>query len=344
MAAESQTNGKIINPSWLDKPAFLMNVPFSLAADVANNAWMEEIEENKRHIDIRKAINQFLQLYHFMAADSVVYLLPTPNVTGLQDLVYCANMGVVLEHTPDCNSVVLSNFTTEVRRPETKVGNEFFHAMGYDVYTALGYSIDDAYNMIVKRAIDVEAEWLLIIEDDVLLPPDAFVKIANYMDRAQYPVVSGLYYLKAEPTEPLLFRGRGSGAFHDFELGDLVMVDGVPMGCLLIHMSILKWFYDNEDTPVYNTIDGMQVKKVVETPRRLFYDVEKGYSREEGTQDLYLCDRIIENKVLEKTGWNEAAGEKYPFLVDTSLFCQHIDRNTGKQYPGHNFSKLSELE
>jgi N-dimethylarginine dimethylaminohydrolase len=70
-----------------------------------------------------------------MAADAVIYLLPTPNVTGLQDLVYCANMGVVLEHTPDRNTVVLSNFTTEVRRPETKVGAEFFHAMGYDVAT-----------------------------------------------------------------------------------------------------------------------------------------------------------------------------------------------------------------
>jgi N-dimethylarginine dimethylaminohydrolase len=128
-----QNPAQIKNPSWLAKPAYLMNVPFSLAADVANNVWMEEIEADKRHVDIRKAINQFLQLYHFMAADSVVYLLPTPNVTGLQDLVYCANMGVVLEHTADRNTVVLSNFTTEVRRPETRVGAEFFHAMGYEV-------------------------------------------------------------------------------------------------------------------------------------------------------------------------------------------------------------------
>ena len=33
-----------------------------------------------------------------MASDAVVYLLPTPKFPGLQDLVYCANMGVVLEH------------------------------------------------------------------------------------------------------------------------------------------------------------------------------------------------------------------------------------------------------
>lgn len=130
-----QKSTQIKNPSWLDKPAYLMNVPFSLAADVANNVWMEEIKSDERHVDIEKAINQFLQLYHFMAADSVIYLLPTPNVSGLQDLVYCANMGVVMEHTPERNTVILSNFSTEVRRPETVIGAEFFHTMGYDVAT-----------------------------------------------------------------------------------------------------------------------------------------------------------------------------------------------------------------
>lgn len=124
-----------INPTSLDKAAYLLNVPFSLAADVVNNAWMQELDEPHRHIDIKKAINQFLQLYHFMAAESVVYLLPTPSVTGLQDLVYCANMGVVLEEQSDNTTVILSNFSTEVRAPETRVGKAFFELMGYQTVT-----------------------------------------------------------------------------------------------------------------------------------------------------------------------------------------------------------------
>jgi N-dimethylarginine dimethylaminohydrolase len=122
-----------LNPTVLDKPAYLMNVPFSLSADVPNNVWMAEMKEEARRVDINKAINQFLQLYHYMAADALVYLLPTPRVEGLQDLVYSANMGVVLEHLPDKNTVVLSNFKTPVRRPETEVGRQFFEAMGYHV-------------------------------------------------------------------------------------------------------------------------------------------------------------------------------------------------------------------
>lgn len=124
---------QLSNPTWLDKPAYLLNVPFSLAADVANNAWMEEIKDDDRKINNKKAINQFLQLYHFMASDAVVYLLPTPKIPGLQDLVYCANLGIVMEHTVDRNTVILSNFSTEVRLPEKAVGENFFHAMGYDV-------------------------------------------------------------------------------------------------------------------------------------------------------------------------------------------------------------------
>ena len=125
-----------LNPTRLAKPAFLMNVPFSLSAAVPDNAWMDELDDRARSVDLGKAINQFLQLYHFMAAESVVYLLPTPRAEGLQDLVYCANIGVVLEQVPPQNTMILSNFSVAVRAPETTVGEAFFRSMGYRVVTA----------------------------------------------------------------------------------------------------------------------------------------------------------------------------------------------------------------
>ncbi|MBU1216628.1 amidinotransferase [bacterium] len=121
-----------LNPSTLERPAFLMNVPFSLQASISNNVWMQELTSNERHVDIQKAVKQFLQLYNFMAAESVVYLLPTPRLQGLQDLVYTANLGIVLNHLPDHNTVILSNFASKVRIPETNVGERFFESMGYE--------------------------------------------------------------------------------------------------------------------------------------------------------------------------------------------------------------------
>jgi N-dimethylarginine dimethylaminohydrolase len=126
--------GRAFNPSSLDKPVYVMNVPFSLSAGVANNAWMEEITEEERNVDVKKAINQFLQVYHFIAAEAVVYLLPTPHNDNLQDLVYTANMGIMLNHLDDNHTVLLSNFSTQVRTPETEVGRAFFEQMGYEVH------------------------------------------------------------------------------------------------------------------------------------------------------------------------------------------------------------------
>ena len=120
-----------LNPTTLERPSYLLNVPFSLQAEMPNNVWMEELKPSERHIDIKKAVNQFLQLYNFLAAESVVYLLPTPRLSGFQDLVYTANLGIVLDHLPDHNTVVLSNYSSEVRIPETKVGESFFKEMGY---------------------------------------------------------------------------------------------------------------------------------------------------------------------------------------------------------------------
>lgn len=125
-----------LNPTRLNKPAFLMNVPFSFNARSANNAWMKDLSDKDRAIDQAKATRQFMELYHFVSAEGLVYLLPTPASCRLQDLVFTANMGIVLEHLPDKNTAVISRFATAPRIGETDVGINFFSAMGYDTEIA----------------------------------------------------------------------------------------------------------------------------------------------------------------------------------------------------------------
>jgi N-dimethylarginine dimethylaminohydrolase len=122
------------NPTGLQRPAFLVNAPFSYTTEVANNVWMEELPDAERVPDDTKAMAQFLELYSCLAADALVYVLPTPRIHDLQDLVFTANLGIVMEHVPGQNTVVLSNFTSEPRRGETKVGVRFFESMGYQTF------------------------------------------------------------------------------------------------------------------------------------------------------------------------------------------------------------------
>jgi len=115
-----------VNPTQFERPAFLMNYPFSYATDAANNQWMKDLKDDQRQPDHVRAAVQFLNLYQNIAAEGLVYLLPTPQGMDLQDLVYTANLGIVLGHLPDQNTVVISNFTSAPRRGETEVGVRFF--------------------------------------------------------------------------------------------------------------------------------------------------------------------------------------------------------------------------
>lgn len=134
LGVQSPASIPALNPTTLDKPAFLLNVPFSYATDVANNIWMEEIPDTERAPDSRRSMRQFLELYHYLAADALVMLLPANAGCGLQDLVFTANLGIVLNHLEDGNTVVISNYTSEPRMGETQYGVQYFESLGYDVY------------------------------------------------------------------------------------------------------------------------------------------------------------------------------------------------------------------
>jgi len=196
----------------------------------------------------------------------------------------------------------------------------------------IGYRVAEAQNIAVQNAVMNNFEWLFLHEDDVILPPDCYSKLNVYMKSGDVPIISGLYYLKANPTEPIAYRGRGNGCFDKFKIGEKVWVDGVPTGCLMIHSSILKLMY--QEAEVYNAVQGTQVKRVFHTPSEIYQDPETGLYRSlSGTSDLWWCDQIMKNDVLKRAGWGKLSKQKYPFLLDTSIFCRHIDFSSGVQYP-----------
>lgn len=118
----------------LEMPVYLLNVPFSLSSDSPNNIWMTEIDPSERKIDKQLAMKQFLSFYNFLSSESLVLILPTPLECKLQDLVYTANLGVVLEPINGRNIIVLSNFKTPVRRGEELIGKAFFEQLGYETH------------------------------------------------------------------------------------------------------------------------------------------------------------------------------------------------------------------
>jgi len=204
----------------------------------------------------------------------------------------------------------------------------------FSQYSPLGHAVADARNVCVEYFMSQGHEWLFFLDHDVCLPPDTFIKLTEYMRKKDTPVMSGLYYCKGSHPEPLLFRGRGNSFYDDWEMGDKVEVDAIPMGCTLIHGSIIKLMYQESEVYTLNTLAGpVVVRRVFETPRHAWFDPEQQrYQSKTGTEDIFWCDRVMSGKYLERAGWPEHQKKKYPFICDTSIFCKHIDEQ-GRMYP-----------
>ncbi len=199
-----------------------------------------------------------------------------------------------------------------------------------DTYAPMGFMVADARNMVVKSAIEKNIEWLLFIDHDVILPPDAFLRFNDYIREDKYPIVAGLYWTRSEPSEPLIYRGRGNSFFAKWKVGDKVMADGTHMGCTLINMKLIKAVYDESEEYM---IGANKVRRVFKTPNEIFFDTETGSSHAmTGTEDLYFYDRLMKEGFYKKAGFPEFQKMKNPLLIDTGICCYHVDIN-GQRFP-----------
>lgn len=201
-------------------------------------------------------------------------------------------------------------------------------------YMPMRYQVADAQNLIVKQAIEKDFQWLLLLEHDVVIQPDCFIRFNEYLQSESHPIVSGLYYTRSHPPMPLVFRGRGNGVYTGWEMGDKVYCDGVPTGLLLIHVGILREIWN--DSPEY-MVNNQITRRVFDTPREMWQNPQTGdLSRIGGTSDLAWCTRVIEGDYIRRAGWHDymtgLEDEQYPLLLDTGIFAQHINMN-GERFP-----------
>lgn len=201
-----------------------------------------------------------------------------------------------------------------------------------DQWSPIGFLVADARNVIATACVEQGFSWLFFVDHDTILPPDTILKFNDRMLKADVPIISGLYFTKSVPSEPLVYRGRGNSYYNKWKLGDEVWVDAVPNGCTLIHASILKVLYDESEE---YEVKGHKVRRIYETPARSYFDPEtNSWFNSVGTEDLEFCSRVQRDNIFKKAGWPKFQRKKYPFLIDTSIFCKHIDNN-GVQYPAN---------
>lgn len=106
----------------------------------------------------------------------------------------------------------------------------------YNIVMDTGRPLDVTRNVMVSRALNLGYDWVFFLDDDVYPLPDTLIKLV----RARVPIVSGIYLSRAPPHAPVARFERRSVPKEEFGQDELVEVDEVGLGCMLIHTDVFR--------------------------------------------------------------------------------------------------------
>lgn len=114
------------------------------------------------------------------------------------------------------------------------------HGMKSKIEFAIGMKHNDARNFLVDRALDLRADYLLMIDNDIVLPPEGILRLYN----SGKEVISGVCYHKREDKIPCF---SAIDSLHRHFIPDVssenTLVECnwvIPAGAIWIKMSVFN--------------------------------------------------------------------------------------------------------
>ena len=158
-----------------------------------------------------------------------------------------------------------------------------------------GMPYDHARNEACKGCLANGFEWLAFLDSDVVPPSDAFLRLLSH----RQPIISGLY-CRRSPPHGIPVAIRDGTWVTTYPKGQVIEVDYVGAGCLLIHRSVLE---------------RMQAEPGRPASKRWF------------DWKVDLAGLVPPGEALsEDFAWCRRAKRDYGYriLLDTSIECKHI--------------------
>lgn len=187
-----------------------------------------------------------------------------------------------------------------------------FHSMAMPmnynniIQTVKGKPVAEAREHFAEFAVANNCKYIFFWDEDVACPPQTIPELIYKMEQNEnIAVCGGVYCLKRNPSEPLIFMGNGNGPYWDWKAGDFFECTGLGMGCTVVKTECLK----DLKKPWFKTIYSYD--------KMLEYGIP---ALESWTEDLFFCQRLAETN------------GKWKVFVDTSIICKHYDLNTGEYY------------
>jgi hypothetical protein len=185
----------------------------------------------------------------------------------------------------------------------------------------MGGMIAEARNICVAEALrrddeKTEVSHLFWLDDDVLCHPFALVGLYHHAYQRGWNIVSGVYFTRAEVSEPLLFATRFGGPMA-FIPDRTFEVWGGSHGLQLVNTEVYKRMAAQPDFPRDRNGNPQWYKK----PSPEDPEVHDGETYVGGTEDLFFM--------------NVASRMGIKAMADTSRPCfgWHVDLETGQGFP-----------
>jgi GT2 family glycosyltransferase len=184
-------------------------------------------------------------------------------------------------------------------------------ATGFDRVTIVGNFVPGQRELAVRRAMSMNADVLVMFDDDMILPPNAMVAIIDALSAdPQLAVVGALYYSRDGIRPMVADHWRSSdtttAAIPAFDRA-LVYCDVVGFGCVVIRVSALR----SMPPPYFSA----QV-----------------YVEEQATRVRICNEDYLFCEAVRRAGWLVA--------LHAGIRCKHYDRLSNIAYP-HDWEDAS---
>lgn len=214
-----------------------------------------------------------------------------------------------------------------------------------ELITSGTMTADHNRNLIVHEFMKSTAEWLFWIDSDTLIP----IGTMNRLLAHGRTLVSGLYYGKNEPHNPIAYHVY-NGAFAPlnqmrmWDVGEIINVDATGMGCMLTHRSVYEDIFKNHR--VFQLMGGgikvVHNADILTTENPFDYvsgSVVDGYLHQRVTEptlkDLKFPYFMVEHiRTEDMFFFDLAARVGHKPVLDTSVECGHLrfEQYTGADY------------
>lgn len=126
-----------------------------------------------------------------------------------------------------------------------------------EVKFAIGYSVDHARNLLAEYALNKDFDRILWIDSDMTFEPDLLERLSEDME--DWDAVSGLYFKRTFPTEPVIYKKVNEGLadpFLDYPDG-LFPIEGCGFGGILMKTDLIKDMTEPPFKPFMNLSEDL---------------------------------------------------------------------------------------